>query len=135
MQAHTNLTEIQASVELLWRVNIPPEKVTLGLGFYGRSFQLSDPSCATPGCPFAGAADAGVCTNNPGTLAYFEIADILTKQNPNVIWDKTDAVKYFQFGANLKQWVSYDDKDTFAQKVEWANGVGLVNPQQHILLS
>jgi len=54
--AHTNLTEIQSSLELLWRNNIDPAKgilsqktsfeawattnktpVNLGLGFYGRS--------------------------------------------------------------------------------------------------
>ena len=40
--AHTNLTEINTALELLWRNNINPERVTLGLGFYGRSeFALS----------------------------------------------------------------------------------------------
>ncbi|THV55841.1 hypothetical protein BGAL_0003g00830 [Botrytis galanthina] len=125
VQAHTNLTEIKDSVELLWRVNVPPEKVVLGLGFYGRSFQLSDTSCGSPGCAFSGAAEAGTCTKSAGTLAYFEIMDIIDKQAPEVTWDKTDAVKYFQYGATKNQWVSYDDSDTFAQKVEWANGVGL----------
>ena len=35
--AHTNLTEIQMGLELLWRNNINPGRVVLGLGFYGRS--------------------------------------------------------------------------------------------------
>lgn len=35
--AHTNLTEIHQGLELLWRNNINPERVVLGLGFYGRS--------------------------------------------------------------------------------------------------
>ena len=35
--AHTNLTEIIQSLDLLWRNNINPSKVTMGLGFYGRS--------------------------------------------------------------------------------------------------
>ncbi|UKZ47181.1 hypothetical protein TrVGV298_001395 [Trichoderma virens] len=51
--------------------------------------------------------------------------DILEKQSPDVIWDKTSAVKYFQYGANRDQWVSYDDKETFAQNIEYANSVGL----------
>ncbi|KAM0465725.1 hypothetical protein ACHAPV_001782 [Trichoderma viride] len=125
VQAHTNLTEIKSALDLLWRVNIPPKKVIMGLGFYGRSFTLSHPSCATPGCPFSEAAAPGVCSKSAGILAYFEIMDILDKQNPKVIWDKADAVKYFQFGAAKDQWVSYDDKDTFAQKVEYANSIGL----------
>ena len=35
--AHTNLTEIDAGLTLLWRNNVNPERVNLGLGFYGRS--------------------------------------------------------------------------------------------------
>lgn len=35
--AHTNLTEIDSALELLWRNNINPSRVNLGLGFYGRS--------------------------------------------------------------------------------------------------
>lgn len=59
VQAHTNLTEIKESVQLFLRVDVPLDRVALGLGFYGRSFQLSDPTCTTPGCPFSGPAPAG----------------------------------------------------------------------------
>jgi DUF917 family protein len=37
MLAHTNLTEIRQTMDLLWRNNIDPSKVTMGIGFYGRS--------------------------------------------------------------------------------------------------
>lgn len=65
---HTNLTEISDGLDLLWRNKIDPSKVALGLGFYGRSFTLSDPSCNIPGCPFArdrggsGGGNPGECT-------------------------------------------------------------------------
>ncbi|KAH1586896.1 hypothetical protein KXX34_006961 [Aspergillus fumigatus] len=59
---HTNLTEISQGLDLLWRNNIPLKKVVLGLGFYGRSFTLSDPSCNTPGCPFASRVNPGEYT-------------------------------------------------------------------------
>lgn len=123
VQSHTNLTEIKLSMELLWRNNVAPEQVVLGLGFYGRSFQLQDKSCSTPGCEFAGAAEPGSCTKNGGTLAYFEIQDIIKDQNPKVIHDKAAASKYFVYGRD--QWVSFDDADTFTQKVDYANSVGL----------
>lgn len=56
-------------------------------------------------------------------LAYYEVQDILKKNpNINVIHDKESAVKYFTFDSN--QWISYDDQDTFKQKVDWANDVG-----------
>lgn len=54
VQAHTNLTEIKLAADLFWRVNIPPAKIVMGFGFYGRSFTLSDTSCTTPRCPFKG---------------------------------------------------------------------------------
>lgn len=59
VQGHTNLTEIKLATELLWRVGVPPGKVVLGFGFYGRSFTLADPSCSQPGCRFSGASKPG----------------------------------------------------------------------------
>ena len=65
VQAHTNLTEIEQSVGLFQRVGVPLDRIVLGLGFYGRSFQLSDPSCSTPGCPFNGPAPGGRAFSHP----------------------------------------------------------------------
>lgn len=39
--AHTNLTEIDDALNLLWRNDIDPTQVNLGLWFYGRSMLLS----------------------------------------------------------------------------------------------
>lgn len=33
--AHTNLTEITDALDLLWRNDVPANKVNMGLGFYG----------------------------------------------------------------------------------------------------
>ncbi|CZT13600.1 uncharacterized protein RCO7_10835 [Rhynchosporium graminicola] len=124
IQGHTNLTEIKLAAELLWRVNIPASKVVMAFGFYGRSFQLSDLSCSTPGCQFSGGGSAGPCSATSGILYYYEIQALL-KQHTDLkpIWDKDAAVKYVVYDKN--QWISYDDPDTFKQKVEWANSVGL----------
>ena len=125
VQGHTNLTEIKLAAELLWRVGVRPEQISLGYGFYGRSFELSDPGCSTPGCPFRGGGAEGPCSKTSGILMYYEIAAI-QQQVPGLspVWDKEAAVKYVVFGQDRDQWVSYDDGDTFRQKVEWANGVG-----------
>lgn len=124
VQGHTNLTEIKLAAELFWRVKIPPGKVVMGFGFYGRSFTLADPSCSTPGCPFSGASNPGPCTATGGILAYYEIMDILNGASAiKPTHDTADAVNYFTF--NNDQWVSYDDAVTLKQKVDWANGVGL----------
>uniref|UniRef100_A0A0N7HV81 chitinase n=1 Tax=Hypocrella siamensis TaxID=696354 RepID=A0A0N7HV81_9HYPO len=123
VQGHTNLTEIKLATELFWRAKIPAHKIALGFGFYGRAFTLANPGCSTPGCPFSAGAKPGVCTKTSGYLAYYEVQDIL-KKNPDIkiVHDKESAVKYFTFDTD--QWISYDDKDTFKQKIEWANGVG-----------
>ena len=61
--AHTNMTEIKLALDLMWRNSVDPAKLNLGIGFYGRSFQLSDPGCYKPGCKFkGGAAPGGVCS-------------------------------------------------------------------------
>ena len=139
VQGHTNLTEVKLAAELFWRVNIPPAKIVMGFGFYGRAFTLADPSCSKPGCPFKGASKPGSCTDTGGYLAYYEIQDILNGKGSNgtssngtswkkratidTVHDKENAVNYFTFGGD--QWVSYDTKETFKQKVDWANGIGL----------
>lgn len=130
VQGHTNLTEIKLAMELYWRVNIPPSMLILGFGFYGRSFTLSDPNCNSPGCAFSRASNPGPCSATAGILAYYEIQELINQHNSrkgieviSPIHDRTAAVKYFTFGKD--QWVSYDDKDTFKQKVDWANSVGM----------
>ena len=36
INSHTNLTEIKSGLDLLWRNDINPNKVVLGMAFYGR---------------------------------------------------------------------------------------------------
>ncbi|KAI0364301.1 glycoside hydrolase, partial [Pilatotrama ljubarskyi] len=122
VQAHTNLTEIEQSVQLFQRVGVPLDRIVLGLGFYGRSFQLADPSCTTPGCLFSGPAPGGACTAGDGTLSYAEIQDILARSGATPVYDTTAQVKYLVYDTN--NWVSYDDKDTFNAKINWAKGAG-----------
>jgi len=124
VQGHTNLTEIKLALELFWRVDVAPQQVAMGFGFYGRSFELSDPSCSKPGCQFSGGARAGPCSDTSGILMYYEIQALL-KQNPGLkpVHDESAAVNYLVFDNN--QWVSYDDATTFKQKVDWANDIGL----------
>ncbi|KAH7317114.1 symbiotic chitinase [Stachybotrys elegans] len=125
VQGHTNLTEIKLAAELFWRVDIPPSKLALGFGFYGRAFTLADPGCTTPGCRFASGAKPGVCTGTSGYLAHYEIQDIIGKNKKRGITpvhDKEAAVKYMTWDND--QWISYDDHETFEQKIKWADDIG-----------
>jgi len=119
---HTNMTEIKDALQLLWRNNVPAEKVNMGLGFYGRSYTLKDPKCDKPGCLFSGPGKAGTCTGQEGYLSYQEIKDILKSTGAKPVHDKETMTKYVRF--NNDQWVGYDDPETIKAKVKYANEVG-----------
>ncbi|KAL1961763.1 hypothetical protein VTN77DRAFT_1089 [Rasamsonia byssochlamydoides] len=116
--AHTNLTEIDQAMQLLWRNNIDPGQVNLGLGFYGRSYTLADPSCTVAGCEFSGGGNAGACTQSVGTLSYAEIQSVL-ETGAVATLDADAAVKQIVFDTN--QLVSYDDAYTLGLKLDYAN--------------
>ncbi|KAH8802952.1 hypothetical protein F5884DRAFT_903558 [Xylogone sp. PMI_703] len=121
MLAHTNLTEIKQTMDLLWLNNIDPEKVTMGYGFYGRSFTAQDPGCLEAGCPFIGGGNAGSCTQSSGTLSYTEIEAILNDPSNNAVitLDPVAAVQIVTWGGN--QWVSFDNQETMEMKQAYAN--------------
>ncbi|GAB1211409.1 hypothetical protein ATERTT37_000523 [Aspergillus terreus] len=122
---HTNISEIADGLNLLWRNNIDPAKVLLGLGFYGRSFTLKDTTCTTPGCPFdksayeAGGATPGKCTGTSGILSNYEINRVLEQYSPDVIYSDEAAVNWITWNEN--QWVSFDNAKTLKQKADFAN--------------
>ncbi|KAJ6503695.1 hypothetical protein C8R45DRAFT_973479, partial [Mycena sanguinolenta] len=108
--AHTNLTEIEAAFQLYANVGVDPSRM------------LVSSSCTDPGCPFAGAAPAGPCSANPGTLMFSEIETIVSSVGTDqLIFDEKDAVKYLVY--NDVDWVSYDDAQTFAMKLQFANDI------------
>jgi hypothetical protein len=116
--SHTNLTEIDQSMKLLWRNSINPAKVVLGLGFYGRSYTLADPQCNKPGCVFTSGAPGGPCTDSVGTLSYGEIQRLI-QAGATPVLDSEAAVQMLTYeGSN---WVSYDDETTLKMKIDYAN--------------
>ncbi|KAK0543803.1 hypothetical protein OC845_005939 [Tilletia horrida] len=118
--AHTNLSEIMQSVDLFARNRIPMSKITLGMGFYGRSFTMADPSCSDPGCPFSGAGRPLGSSVEGGTESYADILTFIADGGVSV-FDEQAAVKYLTYGGD--QWVSYDDADTFLLKMNYANSI------------
>lgn len=62
---------------------------------------------------------------NLADLAHYEIQDIISKNKKRgltPVYDKEAAVKYMTWDDD--QWISYDDADTFKDKVEWADSIG-----------
>ncbi|GAD92334.1 succinate-semialdehyde dehydrogenase, putative [Paecilomyces variotii No. 5] len=118
-QPHTNLTEIDESLDLLWNQGLSPGNVTLGLAYYGHTFTLTSNSCTKPGCAASGPGKAGSCSKAAGTLIDAEIDAIISQNNLKPVLEKTAAVKYITWGD--KQWASYDDDETFALKKQYAD--------------
>lgn len=119
---HTNLTEIDKVLDLLLKAKLAPEKVNLGLAFYGRTFTLKDDGCTDPNgvCEFSDAGQTGSCSATKGILSLEEIQEILSKNlklSPKL--DKEAAVKYMTY--NKSQWIGYDDEETIGLKRSHAN--------------
>lgn len=90
----------------------------MGLGFYGRSFTMKDPSCLAAGCPFTDGAKGGECTGTPGVLSAAEIVKIIAA-GATVTFDEAAAVKIVTWDTD--QWVSWDDAETLKLKMDYAN--------------
>ncbi|GMF89510.1 unnamed protein product [Aspergillus oryzae] len=77
-----------------------------------------------PDCPFTTGDTSGPCTHTSGYLAYYEIQDLLDK-NPQITPAHGKEAAFLHFTYDKDQWISYDDKTTFKQKLDWARSVGL----------
>ena len=129
LNPHNNWTEVEGALTMIQRAGVPSNKIILGIGFYGRSFKLTDPSCNTPGiCTFqdpgplnsdidnySNLATPGRCTQSGGTLASFEIQEIIRDQKLTPVFDRTAISKLLTYN-NGKEWIGYDDDETVAIK-------------------
>ncbi|KAL6401421.1 hypothetical protein AUP68_15291 [Ilyonectria robusta] len=117
LNAHTNLTEIDLALDLLWRNDIEYNKVVLGLGFYGRVFTAATSSCMKPGCLFKAPGDEGKCSREKGILLNSEIDAVIKERSLKPELYKEAAVKVARWKS---QWVSFDDEETLKMKTEFA---------------
>ncbi|KAK7941547.1 glycoside hydrolase family 18 protein [Apiospora aurea] len=98
LNGHTNLTEIETALDLVWRNGIDSSKQAgLRLRFRG---------------------EPGQCSRQTGILLNSEIAEIIREESLEPVLWKEAAVKTIAWGTD--QWVSFDDKDTFKLKGDFA---------------
>ncbi|KAF2275570.1 glycoside hydrolase, partial [Westerdykella ornata] len=119
VNAHTNWTDIQDGLDLLWRNDIDPKKVILGTSFYTRTFQLSDPGCNEPKCGVVSAGNPGKCSNTAGVLLHAEVKDIIKEKKLTPKSYRTEMVKTIHWD---NQWTSFDDEQTWRLKLNTARG-------------
>ncbi|KAF9889730.1 hypothetical protein FE257_007036 [Aspergillus nanangensis] len=106
VRPHTNLTEIEEGLDLLWRSNVSPSKVVLGLAYYGRSFTLKDPDCDKPGCQFQQGGNPGECSDARGILTNAEINRVIEDNGLTPTFDAKAAVN----------WITWDKDQWFANR-------------------
>ncbi|KAK0049202.1 acidic mammalian chitinase [Biomphalaria pfeifferi] len=109
---------------ITWYTNngLRADKIFLGIALYGRTWTLADPSLNGVGAPAVDSGIAGNCTKEKGTLAYFEICDLLRNKGYTETLDYIGQQKY---AYNGDQWVSYDDKQSLNIKMDYINGFNL----------
>ncbi|KAF8064278.1 glycosyl hydrolases family 18-domain-containing protein [Lyophyllum atratum] len=113
---HTAIPDINAAVNMLLKAGVKMGKINLGIGFYGRSFTLSDPNCKDAGCPFSGGGTKGPCTDGEGFLSYGEIDYLIQSKGLKPTYNSTSKTMTLVYA---NQWIGYEDASTLATKLEY----------------
>ncbi|XP_038049704.1 uncharacterized protein LOC119723214 [Patiria miniata] len=106
---------VSNAVDIWLKGGVPPSKLVLGMGLYGRSFTLAGQATGI-GAPASGAGTAGVSTREAGFLSYYEICEQIQNGQLTRVWDSQRQVPY-AFGGN--QWVGYDDLQSIQVKIDY----------------
>lgn len=79
----SNQLNQDACVKAWLQAGASPQKLFLGVGFYGRSYTLSDPSNTKVGAPTSGAGTPGKYSAEGGMLTYLEVTS-----NARTLWSR-----------------------------------------------
>jgi len=112
------------SVQYLIQNGVPPSKINLGMGLYGRTFKVKGTNTTPGAAQYSGTPWAGPCTQESGTLSYPEIAFV--KKDTGAIFTQDGSAYYATYteGGAL-QWVGYDDRASLILKMQLAAANGL----------
>ncbi|XP_054286918.1 probable chitinase 10 isoform X2 [Macrosteles quadrilineatus] len=114
------ITNVNFSVQYWLTTGFPKEKLILGLPTYGNSFTLESASKVNLGVSTTGPGNAGPNTGSPGTLAYYEICEMVRTEG----W-KVEKPSYGTVAYHNTQWISYDDVSDIDRKTQFIKNLGL----------
>ncbi|XP_051528982.1 acidic mammalian chitinase-like [Myxocyprinus asiaticus] len=110
---------INASVTYWLNGGAPADRVLVGFPTYGRTFTLKTADTGL-GAPANGPAGAGPYTRDAGYWSYYEICPM--ESSATLGWIEEQKVPYAVQG---NAWVGYDNRESFAAKVQWLNSMNL----------
>lgn len=89
---------------MVTKAGVPSYKVIVGVSSYGRSFQMTSPSCTGPMCTYTGpdsGAEHGKCTGTGGYISNGEIDQIIADGRVTSQWTDDTRTDYVVFGGTL----------------------------------
>ncbi|KAF5372023.1 hypothetical protein D9615_008091 [Tricholomella constricta] len=116
-QPQSSLLDMQDSVKLYVKAGVDMNKVNLGLAWYGRTYELEDTSCSGYNCDMKGGGVKGVCSDESGILANFEINQLIMDADVRPRLDPASQTLWFKHGNDI---ITYDDDGTLAAKADFA---------------
>ncbi|CAG8962203.1 hypothetical protein HYFRA_00005255 [Hymenoscyphus fraxineus] len=119
VRTQASILDINTNIVPLWFDGVEPDKVNLGIPYYGRGYTLSNRSCTDINCPYSGPNRGGACSQSDGILTLKEIQDLIKQKNltPKLIPDIMQKTIVY----DGDQWMGYDDAETIALKLKWAD--------------
>ncbi|CAG7835000.1 unnamed protein product [Allacma fusca] len=99
----------------------PKEKVNVGIGAFGRTYELEDRSKFDIGAGINGGGVGGGVLGQKGFMAYYEICPFLDLPNTTLVWDNEQSVP---FAYNDNQWIGFDDTRSLKTKTDWLKEQG-----------
>lgn len=96
---------------------LSPNRMVLGLPFYGYAWQLVDPKHHGVGAPANGSA-----LSANGDRTYKQIREFIGRTGAALVHDATMVTDYCYIGST---WIGFDDSKTVAEKVTYAKQKGL----------
>ncbi|KRZ92106.1 putative chitinase 3, partial [Trichinella sp. T8] len=103
-----------------YKRGMPKEKIVIGLATYGRGWKLKNRSDISVGAATIGASDSTKYVREPGVCSYYEVCEMLQTGGKRY-WDHQTRSPYL---VKDDQWFSYDDPQSFREKLEWLKTEG-----------
>jgi chitinase len=107
---------IQAAIATYLMSGVPREKLVLGMPTYGHAF--GGVESEKPHAPHdKSKAPKGRCTAEGGSIAYFEVVELLKAGQLKRYWD-ADTLTPYAYDPKTKIWVTYDDQESYSKKLD-----------------